>query len=73
MGTVYEANVYFCTTLGGLFIWVEIAVFEILVGWKYGDFFQKSPNFTHQIKLGDFSNFLLTNERFFAENNGKID
>ena len=44
----------FKSTLRDIFIWIIILGIGILVVRKYGDFFQKSPNFVPQIKLSCF-------------------
>ena len=41
-------------TLQDIFIWIIILGIGIVVVRKYGDFFQKSPNFVPQIKLSCF-------------------
>ena len=46
--------VHILRTLRDIFIWIIILGIGILVVRKYGDFFQKSPNFVPQIKLSCF-------------------
>ena len=41
-------------TLQDIFMWIIILGIGIMGERKYGDFFQKSPNFVPQIKLSHF-------------------
>ena len=42
------------STLQDIFMWIIILGIGIMGERKYGDFFQKSPNFVPQIKLSHF-------------------
>ena len=42
------------STLQNIFMWIIIMGIEIMGERKYGDFFQKFPNFVPQIKLSHF-------------------
>ena len=64
-----EISHAFTITLRDIFIWIIILGIGILVVRKYGDFFQKSPNFVPQIKLSCFHAklFQINQNQFLME------